>query len=251
MRKDASILFILIILFLLVGVPKHSDSTLLDTSYFNIVNEYIENGNITSASVEAIIKSTMTHSNNKLKKYIYNGELSSFDQSIIYRYSIFNETLKIEYNIDNAKVSKITYESYNDNNNYKLMFNPFDRQIFTINSSFNDLNGLLSLSTLILNSTKDEYKLYDMYCNICNKMNNNESLALKKVVEIAPEVNVTNYNNTHISLKTERECLYIYNDSVLYTISNLSLYNTRSGKNQLDIYNVNIKEQQKTFMLIN
>ena len=32
---------------------------------------------------------------------------------------------------------------------------------------------------------------------------------------------------------------------------NLSLYNTRSGKNQLDIYNGNIKEQQKTFILIN
>ena len=251
MKKDASILFILIILLLLVGVPKPSARMLLDTSYFNIVNKCIENGNITSASVEEIISSTMPHSNNKLKKYIYNGEFSSFDQNIIYRYSISNETLKIEYNLDNAKVSKVMYESYNDKNNYKLIFKPLDKQIFTISSSFNDLNGILSLSNIILDSTKDEYKLYDMYYDISNKINNNESLALKKVVEIAPEVNLTNCNNTHISLKTEKEYLYIDNDSVLYTTGNLSLYNTRSGKNQLDIYNGNIKEQQKTFMLIN
>lgn len=160
--------------------------------------------------------------------------------------------LKIEiYNLDNAKISNVMYERYNDDDNYKLIFKPLEKQIFTINSSFNDLNGALSLSNIVLDSTKDEYKLYDIYCDISNKINNNESLSLKKVVEIAPEVNVTNYNNTHISLKTEKEYLYIDTDSVLYTTSKFSISNTRNGKNQLDIYNINVKEQQKIFMLIN
>ena len=138
-------------------------------------------------------------------------------------HSISNKTLKIEYNLDNAKVSKVMYESYNDNNNYKLIFKPLDKQIFAINSLFDDLNGILSLSNIILDPTKDEYKLYDMYYDISNKINNNESLALKNIIEIAPEINVTNCNNTHISLKTEKEYLYIDNDSVLYTTQLKSL----------------------------
>lgn len=152
MKKDASIFLMIAVLLILVGTPKHSNElSLFENSYFSIVNECIKTGNVTSTNVEKIINKEIPNGVHSIKRYVYNGEYNSFSPSLIYRYKLKNETLKVEYNIDNAKISKVIYENYINNNSYTLMFQPDDKHTFTISCSG---DNTLNLHTKNVNEQK-------------------------------------------------------------------------------------------------
>lgn len=257
--KIKLILTIICISILLIGCTSTGkELTDMEKSYFDIISKVKKTGSITSIQVKEIINNNLQTDKNCLNEYVFDGEDANLNSTVIFRYKVNNQVLKVEYTKNTGLIKKVTYDLYDIHNseaiNSALLFqvNDYENNNFNleIKSTFSNLNDILRVNKYIIDSQKQNSDLYKAYIDICSKIYNKEAISQQYIKKLLPDIEVSNYTNSHFEYKSNDEILTVDNNSVYYSTKNISIYTTTNGLNILIIQPTTLKNQKELYELI-